>query len=123
MNSLTVGFIYTLGLGWVFAEAVGAASYGNSVPLYLTSLFILVFFVRLGCLPSTEEQDGKTGAAFAMILGVAMLYFALTAWFHIEVPTFPSPSIAVAITKTLAALFFLASGILAVVGRSDSEAH
>lgn len=123
MNSLTVGFIYALGLGWVLAEAASAASYGNSIPLYLTSLVITVFFVLLGCLPFSDEKTGKIGAAFAMILGLGMLYFAITSIMHVEVATFPSPSISVAVVKTLAALFFLGGGVLAVVGRNDSEAH
>ena len=51
MNSLSLGFLYVVGVTWLLCEVCVTASGGNWTPLWLYLVGFTVMFAVLGCLP------------------------------------------------------------------------
>ena len=79
MNSLTLGFFYTVGLAWLMIEAsLMAGTYGSWGPFWLFLGGFAVMFSLLGCLPLSDKAVNKVGSVFAIIVGILLLLISLT---------------------------------------------
>jgi len=73
MNSLTLGFFYLVGLGWLMGETCLMAGNGSWGPLWLFLAGFALLFALIGCLPLSDHAVNKIGAISAIIVGLALL--------------------------------------------------
>lgn len=114
MNSMSNGFLYTLGFGWALTESCLLAVAGNYLPLFLFVAAFLVIFAVLGCLNLSDSKIEKFGAIAAAVLALALILFTA----H----TFAVGAIGLGLVKLLFAVVFTAGAILAFTG-SKSSGH
>ena len=118
MNSMSNGFLYTLGLGWVLVECCLRAAAGSWLPAALFLLGFVIIFAIFGCLDdlSTATVE-KSGAVFAAVLAAVLVLFT--------VQTFIAGSIGLGILKLVfAAVFVLgAAALFSERGKSGDGAH
>ena len=80
MNSLSLGFLYLIGLSWLLCEVCVGASGGNWTPLWLYLIGFVVMFAILGCLPLSTRAVETAGPIFAIIIGVSLLLYGFGAF-------------------------------------------
>ncbi len=117
MNSMSNGFLYTLGFGWALAECCLVAVGGNALPLLLFVLAFLVVFAALGCLTLSDSATNTFGAATAAVLALVLLIFTAN--------TFVAGAIGMGLIKLFFAAVFVAGAALAFLdkGKSGEAAH
>lgn len=77
MNSLPLGFLYLIGLGWLLAEVCVSASAGNWTPLWLFLAFFVAVFATVGCLPLKDKSVNRAGAVSALVIGLWIVLYGL----------------------------------------------
>ena len=105
MNSMSNGFLYTLGFGWAMTECCLMAVAGNYLPLFLFVLSFIVIFAVLGCLNLPDSKIEKFGAIVAAVLALSLIIFTA----H----TFVTGAIGLGLVKLLFAIVFCGGAIVA----------
>lgn len=113
MNSLSNGFLYTLGFGWALTECCLLAVAGNLMPLLLITLAFFVAFTILGCLDLPDATVERFGAISAAVLAVVLVFFTAQ--------TFATGSIGFGLIKLFFAGLFVIGAILSFSGKTKSE--
>lgn len=80
MNSLSLGFLYIIGVSWLLCEVCLSASAGNWTPLWLYIAGLIVMFSILGCLPLSTKAIETAGPIFAILMGVGIIAYGLGAF-------------------------------------------
>ena len=80
MHSLSLGFLYIIGLSWLLCEVCVSASGGNWTPLWLYLIGFVVMFAILGCLPLSTRVVETAGPIFAILIGVSLMLYGLGAF-------------------------------------------
>jgi hypothetical protein len=80
MNSLSLGFLYVIGVTWLLCEVCVSASGGNWTPLWLYLIGFIVMFAVLGCLPLSTKAVEIAGPIFAILIGVSILAYGFGAF-------------------------------------------
>lgn len=80
MNSLPLGFLYLIGLGWLLSEVCISAAGGNWTPLWLFLAFFTVVFAVVGCLPLKNKALNRAGAVSAIIIGLWIVLYGFGAF-------------------------------------------
>lgn len=80
MNSLSLGFLYLIGVAWLLCEVCVSASGGNWTPLWLYLIGFIVMFAILGCLPLKTRTVEIAGPIFSIIIGVSILAYGFGAF-------------------------------------------
>ena len=113
MNSLSLGFLYLIGLSWLLCEVCVGASGGNWTPLWLYLIGFVVMFAILGCLPLSTKAINTAGPIFAILIGVSLILYGVDAF---------NSGITGAVLRCLGGIAMIALGVLGFVARK-SEAH
>lgn len=114
MNSLSLGFLYVVGVTWLLCEVCVSASGGNWTPLWFYLIGFTVMFAVLGCLPLSNKAIEIAGPIFAIIIGVGILAYGFGA--------FGSSFIGGAI-RSVGGLALIALGVIGFSYRKSEEAH
>lgn len=77
MNSLPLGFLYLIGLGWLLSEVCVSAAGGNWTPLWLYLAFFVVSFAIVGCLPLSDKSVNRAGSVSAVIIGLWIAMYGI----------------------------------------------
>lgn len=114
MNSLSLGFLYVVGVTWLLCEVCVSASGGNWTPLWFYLIGFTVMFAVLGCLPLSNKAIEIAGPIFSIIIGVGILAYGFGA--------FGSSFIGGAI-RAVGGLALIALGVIGFSYRKSEEAH
>lgn len=114
MNSLTLGFLYLIGLGWLLSEVSISASGGNWTPLWLFLAFFVVMFSVVGCLPLSERAINLSGAVSAIIIGLGIVLYGFGSF---------DSSVVGALVRCVGGLSIVAIGALGFLSDKEEEAH
>ena len=114
MNSLTIGFLLTVGMGWALTEGCVAAGNSNWLPLIGFLIAFTFIFGAIGCLELSDAATNLIGSTFTLVLGFALLGFA-----------FSTTHLGAGVTtlKTLGALSIVAAGIISFLPAKKDEQH
>lgn len=114
MNSLSLGFLYVVGVTWLLCEVCVSASGGNWTPLWFYLIGFTIMFAVLGCLPLSTRAIEIAGPIFAILIGVGILAYGFGA--------FGSGFVSVAI-RLIGGLALVALGVIGFSYRKTEEAH
>jgi len=114
MNSLTLGFLYLIGLGWLLAEVSISASGGDWTPLWLFLVFFIVMFAIVGCLPLSDKVINLSGSVSAIIIGLCIVLYGFGSF---------DSSVLGALARCVGGLSVAALGALGFLGAKEEEAH
>jgi hypothetical protein len=114
MNSLSNGFLYVVGFGWVLAECCLVAVAGNSTPILLFLLAFVLIFSILGCLNLSDAAVNKVGALSSALLAASLVIFSIG--------TITAGAPVFGVLKLLAAAVFVIASLVAFTAKSDSHA-
>lgn len=114
MNSLSLGFLYVVGVTWLLCEVCVSASGGNWTPLWFYLIGFTIMFAVLGCLPLSTKAIEIAGPIFSIIIGVGIVAYGVGA--------FGSGFLSVAI-RLIGGLALVALGVIGFSYRKSEEAH
>ena len=115
MNSMSNGFLYTLGFGWALTECCLLAVAGSFLPLILFTLAFFVVFSVLGCLNLSESTIEKFGSLVAAALALVLIIFTALTFVH--------GAIGLGLVKLLFAVVFAAGAVVAFTGAKSDAGH
>ena len=115
MNSMSNGFLYTLGFGWALTECCLLAVAGSFLPLILFTLAFFVVFAILGCLNLSDDKTNAFGSIVAAGLALVLIIFT--------VGTFTHGSIGLGLVKLLFAAIFAAGAVVAFTSKKSDSGH
>ena len=118
MNSLSNGFLYTLGFCWAISECCLLAVAGNLMPLALISVAFLLAFTIFGCLDLPDAAIERFGSLTAAILAAVLVLFTIQTFVH--------GSIGLGLIKLAFASLFVVGAVLTFLkpaGGSSEAAH
>ncbi|MEX2580424.1 MAG: hypothetical protein WD342_15305 [Verrucomicrobiales bacterium] len=75
MNSLSLGFLYLIGLAWLLCEVSMSAAGGYWTPLWLYLAGFAVMFAILGCLPLSDKAINTAGPVFSVLIGLGIVLY------------------------------------------------
>ncbi|MDF1815926.1 MAG: hypothetical protein P1V20_27245 [Verrucomicrobiales bacterium] len=107
MNSLTLGFLYVLGISWALAETCIIASNGNWTPLIIFLIGFILMFSILGCAKISDAAVERWGGIFAMLLAVGLVFLTFS--------TAMTGAVGLAVIKGIFALGFVVVGLVAMI--------
>lgn len=117
MNSLSNGFLYTLGFGWALTECCVLAVAGNLAPLLLLVIAFFVAFSILGCLDLPDATLERFGTISGAVLTAVLVFFTIQTFIH--------GSIGLGLIKLLVAALFVVGTVVTFAkggsGSGDSE--
>ena len=113
MHSLSLGFLYLVGLSWLLCEVCVSASGGNWTPLWLYLAGFTVMFAVVGCLPISNKAINIAGPVFAIIIGASLLFYGFEAF---------GATLIGAVLRCLGGLAMIGLGVLGYAKR-EPEAH
>jgi hypothetical protein len=114
MNSLSLGFLYLVGLSWLLCEVCVSASGGNWTPLWLYLIGFTVMFAILGCLPLSTKAIETAGPIFSFLIGAWILLYAFAAF---------DAGIAGGMLRLVLGLGMIGLGAMGLMTRKSEEAH
>ncbi len=114
MNSLSLGFLYIVGVSWLLCEVCLSASGGNWTPLWFYLAGFIVMFAVLGCLPLSTRAIETAGPIFAILIGVCILAYGLGAF---------GGGFLGGVLRSIGGLVLIAFGVIGFSCRGESEAH
>lgn len=114
MNSLSLGFLYVVGVTWLLCEVCVTASGGNWTPLWLYLVGFTVMFAVLGCLPLSTRAIEIAGPIFAILIGVGILAYGVGAFGN----SFTGGAI-----RSVGGLALVALGVIGFSYRKPEGAH
>ncbi len=115
MNSMSNGFLYTLGFGWALTECCLLAVAGSFLPLILFTLAFVVVFSVLGCIRLSDASVEKFGSITAVVLALVLVIFTAQ--------TFVAGSIGLGLVKLVFALVFVAGAVVVFTRKSAASGH
>jgi hypothetical protein len=114
MNSLSLGFLYVIGVTWLLCEVCVSASGGNWTPLWLYLVGFTVMFAVLGCLPLSTRAIEIAGPIFAILIGVGILAYGFSAF---------GSGFTGGFIRTIGGLALVTLGVIGFSYRKSEEAH
>ena len=118
MNSLSNGFLYTLGFCWALSECCLLAVAGSMMPLLLITVAFFVAFTILGCLDLPDAAIERFGSLTAAVLAAVLVFFTIQ--------TFVQGSVGLGLIKLAFASLFVVGAVLTFLkpaGSSSEAAH
>lgn len=115
MNSMSNGFLYTLGFGWALIECCLLAVAGSFLPLVLFALAFVVVFSVLGCIRLSDAAVDKFGSITAVVLALVLMIFTAQ--------TFAAGSIGMGLVKLFFALVFVAGAVVVFTSKNTASGH
>ncbi|MEO0417116.1 MAG: hypothetical protein AAF226_19445 [Verrucomicrobiota bacterium] len=115
MNSLKMGFFYVVGWSWALCETCVIASNGNWMPLILFTIYFVLTFSILGCMPISDAAVSRAGGFLALLLGIGLVAIALGTL---------KVSAGYGIMKLIFAIPFVIAGVIAMLPAKEKvHAH
>ena len=115
MNSLSNGFLYTLGFCWALSECCLLAVAGSMMPLLLLVVAFFVAFTILGCLDLPDAAIERFGSITAVVLAAILVFFTIQ--------TFAHGSIGLGLLKLAFAALFVAGAVLSLTKGSSGSSE
>lgn len=115
MNSLSNGFLYTLGFGWALTECCLLAVAGSFMPLVLFALAFFVVFSILGCINLSDDKVNGFGKITAAGLAAILVLFTAR--------TFGDGAIGLGLVKLFFALVFVAGAFVVFTEKKSGAGH
>lgn len=115
MNSMSNGFLYTLGFGWALTECCLLAVAGSFMPLLVFTVGFFVMFAVLGCLNLSDAATNKIGSIVAALLALVLVFFTAL--------TFAHGSVGIGLLKLVFAIIFVAGAVVAFTAKQSASAH
>ncbi len=117
MNTLTLGFLYTVGMGWALCETCVTAGTGNWLPLIGFLTVFTVFFSVVGCLEVSDKTVNTMGSAVVLLMAATLLVYAIDS---------RTISPGVFVLKTISAIILAVASffsLLSNLGKGSSAQH
>lgn len=118
MNSLTLGFLYVVGISWALSETCVMAANGAWTPLIVFLVLFLLMFSVLGCAPVSDRTAEVWGGVFALGLAALLVWMAFS--------TITTGAMVLGIVKAVFAIAFVIAGLVSLLqslGGSKSSSH
>ena len=117
MNSLTLGFLYVVGISWGLSETCVMAANGSWTPLVVFLVIFLLMFSVLGCAPVSDRAVEVWGGIFALALAALLVWMALA--------TIATGATGLGIVKIVFAAAFVIGGLVSLLQSlgSKSSSH
>ena len=107
MNSLTLGFLYVVGISWGLAETCVVASNGNYIPLWIFLAIFLLMFCVLGCAKISDRSVEVVGGLLAIALAALLVWISAT--------TLLSGASGLGLVKMIFAIAFVIAGLISLI--------